>query len=85
MAAILISVNDIKYLKTWLAINEESIYNWTAFRNAFFLVSTYASAPIPTKQRPYAFWGLPALAFALHGWQRRIYCTYGLQDLGFKP
>jgi hypothetical protein len=23
------------------------------------------------KQRPYAFWGLPALAFALHGWQRR--------------
>jgi|SaaInlV_135m_DNA_1039713.scaffolds.fasta_scaffold177479_1 hypothetical protein len=58
MAAILISVNDIKYLKTWLAINEESIYNWTAFRNAFFLVSTYASAPIPTKQRPYAaYWG----------------------------
>jgi hypothetical protein len=29
-----------------------------------------ASAPIPTKQRPYAFWGLPALAFALHGWQQ---------------
>jgi len=26
MAAILIPVNDIKYLKTWLAINEESIY-----------------------------------------------------------
>nr|WP_221901193.1 IS1 family transposase [Bathymodiolus platifrons methanotrophic gill symbiont] len=25
---------------------------------------------MPTKQRPYAFWGLPALAFALHGWQR---------------
>ncbi|TXK95158.1 hypothetical protein BMR11_14055, partial [Methylococcaceae bacterium CS5] len=23
------------------------------------------------KQRPYAFWGLPALAFALHGWQRK--------------
>ncbi|TXK95117.1 hypothetical protein BMR11_14125, partial [Methylococcaceae bacterium CS5] len=23
-----------------------------------------------TKQRSYAFWGLPALAFALHGWQR---------------
>ncbi len=41
-----------------------------AFRNAFYFVSTYASAPIPTKQRPYAFWGLPALAIALHGWQR---------------
>jgi hypothetical protein len=26
---------------------------------------------VPTKQRPYAFWGLPALAFALHGWQRQ--------------
>jgi hypothetical protein len=26
MAAILISVGDIKKLKTWLAINEESIY-----------------------------------------------------------
>ncbi|TXK97278.1 hypothetical protein BMR08_00460 [Methylococcaceae bacterium CS2] len=26
---------------------------------------------MPTKQRPYAFWGLPALAFALHGWQRK--------------
>ncbi|WP_221901566.1 hypothetical protein [Bathymodiolus platifrons methanotrophic gill symbiont] len=44
--------------------------DWTAFRNAFYFVSTYASATIPTKQRPYAFWGLPALAFALHGWQR---------------
>jgi hypothetical protein len=39
-------------------------------RNAFCFVYTYASATIPTKQRPYAFWGLPALAFALHGWQR---------------
>jgi hypothetical protein len=29
------------------------------------------SATIPTKQRPYAFWGLPALAFALHGWAAR--------------
>ncbi len=36
----------------------------------FYFVSTYANAPIPTKQRPYAFWGLRALAFALHGWQR---------------
>ncbi|MEE9354155.1 MAG: hypothetical protein V3U75_01055, partial [Methylococcaceae bacterium] len=44
--------------------------DWTAFRNAFYFVSTYANAPIPTKQRLYAFWGLPALAFALHGWQR---------------
>jgi hypothetical protein len=26
MTAILISVSDIKKLKTWLAINEESIY-----------------------------------------------------------
>ncbi|MEE9339655.1 MAG: hypothetical protein V3U87_16395, partial [Methylococcaceae bacterium] len=43
----------------------------TAFRNAFYFVSTYANAPIPTKQRLYAFWGLPALAFALHGWQRQ--------------
>jgi hypothetical protein len=42
----------------------------TACRNAFCFVYTYASATIPTKQRPYAFWGLPALAFALHGWQR---------------
>ena len=46
------------------------INDWMAFRNAFYFVSTYASATIPTKQRPYAFWGLPALAFALHGWQR---------------
>nr|HIL76108.1 hypothetical protein [Rhodospirillales bacterium] len=38
-------------------------------RNAFYFVSSYASAPIPTKQRPYAFWRLPALAFVLHGWQ----------------
>jgi len=30
------------------------------------------SATIPTKQRTYAFWGLPALAFALHGWQRLV-------------
>jgi len=44
--------------------------DWTAFRNAFYFVSTYANAPIPTKQRPYAFWGLPALTFALHSWQR---------------
>jgi hypothetical protein len=44
--------------------------DWTACRNAFCFVYTYASATIPTKQRPYAFWGLPALAFALHGWQR---------------
>jgi hypothetical protein len=43
--------------------------DWTACRNAFCFVYTYASATIPTKQRPYAFWGLPALAFALHGWQ----------------
>jgi hypothetical protein len=43
---------------------------WTACRNAFCFVYTYASATIPTKQLPYAFWGLPALAFALHGWQR---------------
>jgi hypothetical protein len=27
------------------------------FRNVFYFVSTYA------------FWGLPAFAFALHGWQ----------------
>jgi hypothetical protein len=31
--------------------------DWTAFRNVFYFVSTYA------------FWGLPAFAFALHGWQ----------------
>ncbi|WP_300374289.1 hypothetical protein, partial [Methyloprofundus sp.] len=43
--------------------------DWTAFQNAFYFVSTYASATIPTKQRPYAFWRLPALAFAFHGWQ----------------
>jgi len=36
-----------------------------------FILSTPTLAPIPTKQRPYAFWGLPALAFALHGWQRK--------------
>ncbi|MEO1887047.1 MAG: hypothetical protein ABGX72_06720, partial [Methyloprofundus sp.] len=44
---------------------------------AFYFVSTYARAPIPTKQRPYAFWGLPALAFALHGWQRALAIKVG--------
>ena len=44
----------------------------TPCRMAFYFVYTYASATIPTKQRPYAFWGLPALAFALHGWQRLL-------------
>ncbi|WP_221898004.1 hypothetical protein [Bathymodiolus japonicus methanotrophic gill symbiont] len=32
--------------------------DWTAFRNAFYFVSTYASATIPTKQRPYGYRGL---------------------------
>jgi hypothetical protein len=32
-------------------------------RNAFCFVYTYAIAQTPTKQRPYAFWGLPAFAF----------------------
>jgi hypothetical protein len=46
---------------------------------AFYFVYTYASATIPTKQRPYAFWGLPALAFALHGWQRGMFARESLQ------
>ena len=33
MAAILISVNDINYLKTWLAITEESIYARSVLKN----------------------------------------------------
>ncbi len=56
------------YTRSWLRSNPSN--DWTAFRNTFYFVSTYANAPIPTKQRLYAFWGLPALAFALHGWQR---------------
>ncbi|SMG66229.1 hypothetical protein BMETH_526_1 [methanotrophic bacterial endosymbiont of Bathymodiolus sp.] len=35
------------------------------------------SATILTKQWPYAFWGLPALAFALHGWLRKWLKTNG--------
>ena len=42
-----------------------------------FCLHLRASATIPTKQRPYAFWGLPALAFALHGWQRDRYDKSG--------
>jgi hypothetical protein len=37
---------------------------------AFYFVSTFATAQTPTKQRPYGYLGLPALAFSLHGWQR---------------
>ena len=48
------------------------------FGKPFYFVSTYASAPIPTKQRTYTYWGLPAFAFALHGWQRLLLvCHYG--------
>ena len=39
---------------------------------AFYFVSTLATAQTPTKQRPYGYRGLPALAFALHGWQREF-------------
>ncbi len=57
------------------------------FGKPFILSPTYASAPIPTKQRTYAFWGLPALAFALHGWQRWIPLRLirCLQQLGQTP
>jgi hypothetical protein len=37
---------------------------------AFYFVATFAVAQTPKKQRPYGYRGLPALAFALHGWQR---------------
>ncbi|SMG62781.1 hypothetical protein BMETH_1295_0 [methanotrophic bacterial endosymbiont of Bathymodiolus sp.] len=40
----------------------------TPCRMAFYFVSTFATAQTPTKQRPYGYRGLPALAFALHGW-----------------
>ncbi|SCN47489.1 hypothetical protein BAZMOX_25926_1 [methanotrophic endosymbiont of Bathymodiolus azoricus (Menez Gwen)] len=36
---------------------------------AFYFVSTFATAQTQTKQWPYGYRGLPALAFALHGWQ----------------
>jgi hypothetical protein len=56
--------------------NSDSLHtpsnDWTACRNVFYFISIYASDPIPTKQRPYAFWRLPAFAFALHGWQRMM-------------
>jgi hypothetical protein len=54
--------------KTSFRKNSDSPLRVTYLR--VLIVYTYASATIPTKQRPYAFWGLPALAFALHGWQR---------------
>jgi hypothetical protein len=56
MAAILISVYDIKYLKTWLAINEESIYGSTAIRDK--ILATFAIANIG--KFPCAFWRLSA-------------------------
>ena len=56
------------YTRCWLRSTTSN--DWTAFRETFYFVYTYASASIPTKQRTYAYWGLPALAFALHGWQR---------------
>jgi hypothetical protein len=37
MAAILISVNDIKYLKTWLAINEGAYMTGRRFEMPFIL------------------------------------------------
>ena len=37
-----------------------------------FCLHLRATAQTPTKQRPYGYRGLPALAFALHGWQRML-------------
>jgi hypothetical protein len=50
---------------------------------AFYFVSTFATAQTPTKQRPYGYRGLPALAFALHGWQRTQ--RPATQESGFNP
>jgi len=44
MAAILISVNDIKYLKTWFAIKEEFICSSTAIRDKQYIASLTRTA-----------------------------------------
>ena len=49
--------------------------DFTPCRNAFYFVSTYASASIPTKQRPYGYRGLKiftSLTLRFQDFQRRL-------------